>query len=245
MNIQPPTNCPSCEAELVWKNQLLYCVNPNCGAQTSKQIEHWAKILKIKGLGPVAIEKLQIGSIVELYSLNTEHILDSLKSNKLAEKLEQEIEASKEVELSLLIAGFGIPLVGKTAGIKLAQVITSIEDIDETSCKAAKLGPQATNNLLRWKRNEWPSYKGIFKPKVLKVVNTDKGTVCITGKLVSYKTKAQAAKVLTDAGYKVKDTVTKDVTILVNESGIESTKTEKARSAGVTIVTNINLLLGD
>ena len=55
------------------------------------------------------------------------------------------------------------------------------------------------------------------------------GIVCISGKLKSYKTKAEAAKVLKECGYTIKDSVTKDVTILVNESGIESQKTIKAR----------------
>jgi NAD-dependent DNA ligase len=69
--------------------------------------------------------------------------------------------------------------------------------------------------------------------------------VCISGKLTSYKTKAIATEALTNAGFEVKSTVTKDVTILVNESGVESSKTQKAREAGVTIVTNLSEFLGD
>ena len=71
------------------------------------------------------------------------------------------------------------------------------------------------------------------------------GIVCITGKLSSYKTKAEATKVLNELGYEVKSTVTKDVTILVNESGIESAKVKKARASGVTIITKLSNLIGD
>ena len=40
-------------------------------------------------------------------------------------------------------------------------------------------------------------------------------------------------------------TVTKDVTILVNESGIESAKVKKARESGVTIITNLSHFIGE
>jgi NAD-dependent DNA ligase len=61
--------------------------------------------------------------------------------------------------------------------------------------------------------------------------------------LSSYKTKAEATTVLNELGYEVKSSVTKDVTILVNESGIESAKVKKARESGVTIITNLSDLL--
>jgi NAD-dependent DNA ligase len=63
--------------------------------------------------------------------------------------------------------------------------------------------------------------------------------------LKSYKTKAEAANILKECGYTIKDSVTKDVTILVNESGIESQKTIKARESGVTIVENLVDFLGE
>jgi NAD-dependent DNA ligase len=78
-----------------------------------------------------------------------------------------------------------------------------------------------------------------------KPVNASANTVCITGKLVSYKNKAEAHAALEAAGLNVKSSLTKDVTILVNESGIESAKTKKARDAGVQIVTNLKLLTGE
>jgi len=49
--------------------------------------------------------------------------------------------------------------------------------------------------------------------------------------------------VLEKAGYTVKGTVTNAVTILINESGIESSKTINARNKGVKIITNLKKLL--
>jgi NAD-dependent DNA ligase len=72
-----------------------------------------------------------------------------------------------------------------------------------------------------------------------------KGVVCITGKLKSYKTKAAATQVLNKMGYLVKSSLTKDVNILVNESGIESAKTQAARDRGVIIITNLKEIIGN
>ena len=67
--------------------------------------------------------------------------------------------------------------------------------------------------------------------------------VCISGKLKSFKTKAEATERLEMLGYKVKTSLTKDVTILVNESGIESAKTKQARESGIEIVTDLQSYL--
>jgi NAD-dependent DNA ligase len=69
--------------------------------------------------------------------------------------------------------------------------------------------------------------------------------VCISGKLTSFKTKAEATKALEQQGYTIKSSLTKDVTILVNESGVESAKTKKARESGITIVTDLFEILGE
>ena len=67
----------------------------------------------------------------------------------------------------------------------------------------------------------------------------DKEVVCISGKLKSFSTKATAKKVLETKGYLVKSSLTKDVTILVNESGIHSAKQQAALERGIIIITNL------
>ena len=79
--------------------------------------------------------------------------------------------------------------------------------------------------------------------KIGQQVNEIKGTVCISGKLNTYKTKAMAQKILEENGYIVKSGLTKEVNILVNESGIESAKTKKAQLKNITIINNINELI--
>jgi len=246
--IQAPVKCPSCAFLLEWKNDLLYCFNADCYAKNSKRIEHWAKSLKIKGLGPATIDNLNLQSIEQIYELDLVTMVDALGSELIAKKLFEEIQTSTSASLESVLPAFGIPLIGETATAKLCKVITSIYDLSESVCQQAGLGPAATKNLMHWwaatkdNLNTYPfSFQVSKKPKLEKV----SGVVCISGKLSSYKTKAEAASVLQTLGYQVKDTITKEVTILVNESGIESAKTKKAKESGITVVTNLKEFLGD
>ena len=77
-----------------------------------------------------------------------------------------------------------------------------------------------------------------FTPPGVLPAEMNRGIVCMTGKLKSFKTKAQAGTALINLGYIVKSSLTKDVTILVNESGIESAKTKQARESGIEIITD-------
>ena len=211
-----------------------------------KRVEHFASTLKIKGLGPAAIEKLELSSPLDIYNLSLADISEGLNSEKLAAKLLDEIEQSKSKQLNDVLPALGIPLIGKTATDKLSKICTDIESITEQTCSDAGLGPKATENLIDWLNdNDWY----LFLPHDLSFGSTktisqaSKGTVCITGKLNSFKTKAEAQVELERLGYVVKSSITKDVTILVNESGKETTKTQKARESGVTVITNLKLFI--
>jgi DNA ligase (NAD+) len=231
MKILPPEHCPSCEEELFWENDILYCHNPLCSAKNKKQVEHFTKTLKIKGFGPSTIEKLEIESPYEIYYLSFETISGALNSEKLAEKLLEEIKKSTKCSLEEVLPALSIPLIGKTA-------------LTEEKCKEAGLGPKATENLMFWYKNNFDVMLP-FSWEVSKdfIPQSTKEVVCISGRLSSYKSKAEAEKALVKMGYRVVSSVTKEVSILINESGVESSKTRKARDRGVSVVTNINQLL--
>ena len=247
--IQVPTHCPSCSSELTIVSPLLYCKNPSCGDQQFKKIEHFAKALKIKGLGPAAIRKLELVDFDQIYSLTLEEVTETLGSEKVAIKLMEEIKNSRSAPLELVLPAFGIPLIGNTATRKLSEIIENITDINHDNCVSAGLGPKATTNLISWLNREfYSSYDGTlpfsfkFSKKATATVAST-GVVCISGKLKSFKTKADATEALESAGYQVKSSLTKQVTILVNESGIESAKTKQARDSGITIVTDLRSFL--
>ena len=244
--IEPPTSCPSCSSLIVVINNLLFCKNTSCGTKLHKKLEHFAKTLKIKGLGPKAIEKLGVTTSQELYLLTKDDLVSLLESEKIGAKLFAELQVSKNVPMNVVIPALSIPLIGNTAAKKLATVCDTVHDINADTCESAGLGPKATDNLL-----SYLSENGIalldhpfsFKFEKPQVVLAQKGVVCISGKLKSYKTKAEAAEILQQKGYDIRASLTRDVTVLINESGIESQKTQKARDAGVQIITNLQQFL--
>ena len=247
--ILAPEVCPSCGSPLEWRNDMLYCENILCPAQIQKRIEHFARSLKIKGLGPKSIEKLGLTSLLDIYNLSYYSIKGALSSEKLAIKLLREINHSRKASMNDVLPAFSIPLIGKTAATKLSSKIKSLFDLDEDKCKAAGLGPKATESLLSWYSNEFEdSLKKLpfdWQFQTPKIATETKGAVSISGKLSSFKTKAEATKALSYAGYVVKSSLTKDVIFLVNESGIESAKTKEARERGITIITSLNEWIGD
>lgn len=247
ITIQAPTRCPSCDSDLEWSNHLLYCRSPSCETQVDKKIEHFTKTLKIKGFGPATISKLDMLGIEDIYTLSADILEGVLSSVKNANKLISEIENSKKAPLNLLLPAFSIPLIGQTAAQKLSTTCNNVSDITEDNCRRAGLGPKATANLLDWVNNMFPLYDSLpLNFKFEKPTgNAIKGIVCISGKLVSFKTKAQATEALTTAGYAVKGSITKDVTILINESGENSAKTQTAQSKGILIVDNLQQFLGE
>ncbi len=243
--ILAPSNCPSCGEFLQWENHILYCRNTNCGSQSQKKIEHFGKTLKIKGLGPAAIEKLELDNPGDLYFLTITDIEEALGSKKLAEKLFAEIQNSRKAPLNMVLPALSIRLIGRTATEKLSKICNGLYEVDEEVCSDAGLGPAATQSLLEYLENGLPyalPQSMLFEKPVQKDIA---GIVCISGKLKSFKTKAEATKVLEQHGYTVKSSVTKDVTVLVNESGIESQKTIKARNDGLLIVENLLEFLGE
>jgi NAD-dependent DNA ligase len=232
-------------SDLVWEKDQIFCHNTECGGKTTKKIEHFASTLKIKGLGPRTVEKLQISDLYDLYELPLEIMIEALQSEKLAVKLHREIQNSKATDLVDLLPAFSIKLIGRSASSKICSVISNMSELSEETCKEAGLGQVATEHLLDWYYEEFIDgyerlpFKWVQILKVSKPIETT-GVVCISGKLKSYKTKAQATEYLEKLGYLVKSSLTKDVNILVNESGIESAKTQTARERGVIIITNLN-----
>ena len=242
-----PTHCPACNTELDIVNDQLFCRNSNCSAQGSKKIEHFAKSLSIKGLGKATIEKLELQDYHDIYALCEDEIVVLLDSEKLGEKLFAEIENSKSADLTTLLPAFSIPLIGRSASNKLTKQVSNISEITYQKCIDSGLGPKAASNLTNWLDNMFYPMEYDQLPFTFScenpVVSYTKGVVCITGKLKSYPTKAAAQKVLQSHGFETKDNLTSKVTILLNESGIESAKTNKAQDMGITIYNNIKTLI--
>jgi len=243
MKIEIPTQCPCCQSPLELINDQLFCRNSSCSAQLNKKVEHFTKTLGIRGFGPKTVEKLELADITEIFFLELDDVTEALGSEKMAAKLLDEIEAARSAKLDKILAAFSIPLIGSSASTKLCQVIKHIDEITPEICKEAGLGDKATANLISWLETEFQEVRE-FLPFDFKTSgtasNADNGkSICITGKLASFKTKAEATIALNNAGYKVVESVTKTLSYLVDEGDKGSTKRKKADELGIPLITNL------
>lgn len=242
-----PTECPCCTYKLELVNAQLFCRNTSCTAQTQGKVQHFAKMLGIKGLGPKAVEKLNLQDVTELFYLDRADAITALGSEKIVDKLLTEIEGCKSAHLATVLSAFSIPLVGETASNKIAAVVDHISGINAETCKQAGLGSKVTANLLDWIDTEYNELKEFlpftFSSKQKIAVNSGGDTICITGKLSSYKNKAEAHAALTAAGFTPVDSVTKTLKYLIDEEDKSSTKRTKAEQYGIQIITNLNSFL--
>jgi DNA ligase (NAD+) len=181
--------------------------------------------------------------------LDLDTVTEALGSEKTAAKLLDEIERAKTVDLATVLASFSITLVGSTASKKICEVVEHIDQITYETCKQAGLGDKVTENLVGWLQTDFPDLRE-FLPFSFKsnrnsntISNNNSKTVCITGKLSSYKTKADAYQALEAAGYRAVESVTKTTDYLVDEEDKASTKRKKAESLGIPIITNLNTFL--
>lgn len=246
MKIEIPKNCPCCGYPLELINDQLFCRNGGCGAQLNKKLEHFTKTLGIKGFGPKTIEKLNLADITEVFYLDREAAIVSLGSEKLVDKLLDEIERAKKSDFATVLASFSIPLVGNVAAKKLSNYVNNFNEITVEKCKEAGLGDKATTNLLTWLEKEYPELKEFlpfsFDSKKV-TISANSPTICITGKLSLYKNKAEATTILTNLGFTCVDSVTKNLNYLIDESDKGSSKRKKAEEYGITIINNLNNFL--
>ena len=239
-----PTACPICGYPIERVKDQLFCRNTSCEAQLSGKLLHFTKTLGIKGLGPKALEKLGLSDLMELFYLDVEDITNRLGSRKIAEKLINEIEGSKQANLATVITAFSIPLIGNTAGTKISKVVSNLDQLTAEVCKQAGLGDKATANFMNWYETEYQELKEFlpftFDEISCNTPSENAKTVCITGKLSSFKTKSLAAQALADAGFRAVDNITKTTDYLVDEDNKNSSKRQKADEYGITIIPNLN-----
>ena len=137
-----PDTCPSCGAPVVHLQDeaALRCVNPECPAQSLRNLIHFASrnAMAIDGLGEaVAVQLTERGfvhTVADLYSLTKEQLLQLDKfKDKSAQNLLDAIEASKQNNLDKLVFGLGIRNIGDKAAAQLAEHFGAMQTLAAAS----------------------------------------------------------------------------------------------------------------
>ena len=247
------SKCPKCSTQLTRSDSEadLYCLNPDCPAQKLEALIHFAsrKAMNIEGLGNRIIELFfnegYLKRIPDIYRLKDHQTSLMTKANfgeKSITKLIDNIEASKQNSLELLLFGLGIRYVGQKVSKVLAmhfKDIFAMMDCDyETFKNIDEIGEKIAESLVAYFAR--PDTKALIHELVDLGVNTAfKGVVSesgafqgktfvLTGKLIDY-TRDEAKALIEAQGGKVTSSVSKktDYVVVGEDAGSKQEKAEK------------------
>ena len=263
-----PMICPCCGEPLTVKQtsggtKQLFCENPSCAAKLVQKFAHFCEKtrMNIEGLSAVTLEKFighgWIRNFGDLYALD-QHRDEIVETEGFGEKsyerLQASIEKSRYCTLAKLIAGLGIPMVGRHAGRDLDRYFHGswaafeaaiINRFDFT--QLPDFGETMHNNIYAWYADAeeaklWrPLLKKIYFVKESQTMsNTTNNpfagkTVVATGKLMNYTRDGIQDKLLS-LGAHPSSAVSKSTDYLIVGEKAGS-KLAKAQQLGVATLT--------
>lgn len=250
--------CPSCGSIELVKSESgkdMYCLNPFCNAQAERRLIHFFKTLgNVDGFGPATISKIldydASIELLDLFDLDVEDFEDMEFGPKQSRNLYNELQKaiSEPVEDWKLLAGMGIPLLGKKASKVLLRdyQIYDLEELEEEDITEIKgfdkktaysiisgLGEIAEdlytiNHLFNIKHTVDSIRDNTFSP----IVNKH---ICFTGSMEqsreAYKEEAESL------GATVQSTVNSKTDFLVTGNNVGKSKTSKAKQHNTRIIT--------
>jgi DNA ligase (NAD+) len=252
-----PKHCPTCNGDLVMNGENLQCTNvDNCPAQIKGRISNWISGLNVLEVGDGLIDKLVEAGLVatpaDLYKLTLDDLAGLERmGKKSAENVYKSLWSITEIPLDTFLGSLSIPIVGKSS-IKMVMnagldTLDKIMNAPENCLQAVKgLGVVKAKNLFDGLKKNRKIIEELLELgiKVKTMSNTGKlngFVITITGK-TSVK-RDDLAIMIEEAGGKYAKTIGKASTHLVCASeDSTSLKTNKARSAGVKIISENELM---
>ncbi len=256
-----PTTCPSCGAPVVHLEgeTALRCVNPECPAQSLRNLIHFASrdAMAIDGLGEaVAVqltEKDLVHTVADLYILTEEQLLtlDKFKK-KSAQNLLTAIESSKKNNLDKLLFGLGIRNIGDKAAALLAEHFGNMEALQnatvEQMCEIDGFGmvmaqsvkeffaKEGTRDLLSRLEQEGVNMTWTGQKKGTALAGK---TLVVTGTLPTLS-RQEAEALIVQNGGKAAGSVSKKTSFVVAGAAAGS-KLTKAQTLGIPVIDEVGL----
>jgi DNA ligase (NAD+) len=253
--VRVPEKCPECGSRIHRaEGEVAYrCVNAACPARRKESLIHFASrhAMNIDGLGDKIVNQLvdtgMVRDFADLYHLKLEKVaaLERM-AEKSAQNLLDEIEASKNNNLSRLIYALGMRFVGERTAELLAEHFGSLDKIESASeeelTEVTEIGPKvaasiaeffsekANRDLVRRLREAGLRMKEERQaPKDKRLAGK---SFVFTGTLPHY-TREDAGALVVSHGGKVISSVSKKTDYVVVGADPGS-KYDKAKSLGVT-----------
>lgn len=254
---ETPEKCPSCDKKTKVDDIRLRCENPKCPAQVKEQILNFISKIGIDDLSSKRLdEMIKAGLVLEipdLYKLKKEDLLqlDKVK-DKLATKLLESIEKSKQVTLVTFLGSLGIQggAFNKCEKVVLAghNTLDKIKNLNqekliEIEGFAEKSAEEFYNSLT----DKFPVISELEKLGFdFKESDINEDTpislkkICITGALS--RKRSEIEKAIRESGGIVVGSVSKNTDyLLTNEENSTSSKFKKATTLGISIISEEDL----
>ena len=255
-----PKICPICGEPTVIRDDFLYCSNPDCDGKFINHLDHFVgkKGLDIKGLSKATLQKLinwewvtSLKDIFHLHSYQNEWAKKDGFGAKSVMNILTAIENSKECELWQFISALSIPLIGSTYAKEIARKCETWEDFRHTKdfLMWDGFGPEMNSSLFKFNYEEADDMvekivhlkNSLYNQGIVESSITGK-TICITGKLMTYKNRGELKSAIEAHGGKVVDSVSSKTDYLVNNDiNSTSSKNQKAKALNIPIITEAQL----
>lgn len=268
--IEIPKNCPYCNAQLIIKkennSEVLFCPNEQCESRLINRLEHFCSKshgLDIKGLSKATFEKLidwdwinNIEDIFNLYAHKDEWTNKPGFGIKSVTKILNAIEESKHTTLDAFISAIGIPLIGRAVAKDLVNYFETYEDfrnaVDDKNYHFYDLnnfGEEMDKSIKNFNYAEADRISKllIFETPVVNNVQINNSltgkTIVITGKLTTFKNRAELKAVIESHGGKVSDSISSKTDYLIcNDKNSMTSKNKTAKARNIPIVSELDFM---
>ncbi len=250
-----PETCPACGTPVERSGKYVICPNSlGCVPQRmGRTILFAARAgIEIESIGEKGIEQLftegLISSPADLFFLKKEDLLELEGwGEKSAVNLIKELNASKDIPFGKFLSSLAISGLGGTVGDLLASNFASLDELkaadSETLQHIDGLGPVTTGHIIEWfeQPQNLAMLERMFEGGVKLVHRTqsqggalDGLRVVFTGTLENI-TRAEAKKMVEDAGGKVSSSISAKTDLLI-QGGKPGSKAKKAQDLGVEVL---------
>jgi len=250
-----PKKCPVCRSSTFRPEgeAISRCTNPSCPAKLKQSLLHYAsrRAMNIEGLGVALVDQLLEEKLVEnipdLYSLKLEDLANLERMGpKSSQNLLDEIETSKQRDVSRLIYALGIRHVGERTAQALADYFKDIDSLAKVSLdeliQIEDVGPKVGESIVFFfNQPENIDLINILKEAGLNFssIKEEKKGECplaghiivLTGKLLDLS-REEATEIIENLGGTVSSSVSsKTAYVVVGDS--PGSKLERAQKLGI------------
>lgn len=262
-----PEQCSVCgEPTTIIKDnntEVLICTNEACPGKLLGRVSHFVskKGMDIEGLSESTLEKFiilgWIRNLFDIYNLDCHYSelrrMDGF-GDRSVQKLQVNIEKSKDVELKNVIAALSIPGISTSQAKELVKVFKTWKEFEDAGlgnynfAGISGFGTVMDRNIHQWFNTMWREdrVKEMISNLRIKPVGDNENTqsnvlagkmFVITGTVEHFENRKELQEIIEQKGGKVTGSVTAKTNYLINnDTTSNSTKNKKAKELGIPII---------